>query len=216
MKLQTLIAIGIVTLLAACQPAALVVSPAPITTPDPVIFADDFSDPSSGWPDIQRADRTLTYVGDRYRMVLNRTNMDIWATPGRTARDVVLQVEASKAGGPDQNDFGLICRYQNDQNFYFFVIGSDGFYGVGKMVDGVQQLIGMDRMDFSRKILPGAATNQIEAECIGDTLRLAVNGTILATERDSSFGAGEFGLIVGTFGAPGADITFDNFSALRP
>ena len=32
--------------------------------------------------------------------------------------------------GPDDNDFGIICRYIDDNQFYYAIISSDGYYGI--------------------------------------------------------------------------------------
>jgi len=124
--------------------------------------------------------------------------------------------DAVKAGGPDDNDFGVICRYQDVDNFYFFIISSDGYYGIGKTVDGVQELIGTDQMNPDDAINQGDANNHIKADCVGSHLVLHANGAKLADVEDTSLSSGDVGLIAGTFDEAGADIHFDNFVVRKP
>jgi hypothetical protein len=157
------------------------------------------------------------YANGSYRLYVNDTNYDIWANPSKSfPGDVRVEVDATKAGGPDDNDFGLICRYQDTDNFYFFLISSDGFAAIGKYEGGSQQLISSENMEEAEGINLGAATNHIRADCIGSDLKLYVNGNLATTATDSSFTSGDVGLMAGTFGTLGTDILFDNFYVYRP
>ncbi|MBG7610207.1 MAG: hypothetical protein IZT55_04995 [Anaerolineae bacterium] len=181
-----------------------------------VLFQDDFSDTSSGWDQFSDGDGLTDYQNGYYRIVINAEEMDVWANPGLMFRDVVVEVDATKAGGPDDNDLGVICRYQDVENFYFFIISSDGYYVVGKVVDGEQQLIGADQMYPSDAINQGAATNHIQAECVGSQLTFYVNGTMLSEVNDATYSDGDVGLIAGTFSEAGTEIHFDNFKVSMP
>lgn len=186
------------------------------TLPENVLFQDDFSRTSSGWDRVNVADGMTDYDNGVYRIVVNTDNTDVWANPGLNFTDVAIEVQATKAGGPDDNDFGIICRYMDVNNWYSFIISSDGYYGIVKVKDGYQELLGMDTMEPSNAINQGAATNTIRAECIGSTLSLYANGTLLTTQTDSEFASGDVGLLAGTFDIVGTDITFDNFTVYKP
>lgn len=181
-----------------------------------VLFEDDFSDESSGW-DRYRGDEGITdYENGAYRIVVHETQFDIWSNPYLDLTDTIIEVDATKTTGPDDNDFGVICRYQGLENFYYFIISSDGFYGIFKIKDGLHEVIQMDLMEYSSVINQGNNTNHIRADCIGDHLSLYVNGQLLTQSRDSDFSSGDVGLIAGTFDTPGTDILFDNFVVTKP
>jgi len=110
----------------------------------------------------------------------------------------------------------LICRYKDDGNFYFFIIGSDQSYGVGIVKEGGQDLLSEKPMGYSEYINPGNASNHIRAHCIGSQLSLYVNGEKLVEVADSSFESGDVGLLAGTFEEPGTDIHFDNYLVKEP
>jgi hypothetical protein len=184
--------------------------------PGEVLFKDDFSDPESGWDRVIVADGVTDYSDGAYRIFVNTSNTDVWANPDLDFTDVRIDVETSKVGGDDDNDYGLICRYQDSENFYFFVISSDGYYGVGKVSAGLQQLIGMESMPPSESINQGNATNTLRADCVGSTLSFYVNNESLGVYEDTEFASGDVGLIAGTFDSSGVDIHFDNFMVSRP
>ncbi|MBC8496361.1 MAG: hypothetical protein ISS57_06365 [Anaerolineales bacterium] len=181
-----------------------------------VLFQDDFSDSSSGWDQVEVTEGITDYENGYYRMFVNTEETDIWANPGLHFTDVVVEVDATKVAGPDDNDFGIICRYQDIENFYFFIISSDGYYGVGKVVDGEQELIDTDQMYPDDAIKQGNTTNHIKADCVGAHLVLHANGTKITDVEDTTFSSGDVGLIAGTFAEAGADIHFDNFVIKKP
>lgn len=181
-----------------------------------VLFQDDFSDPVSGWDRVSVEQGVTDYADGSYRILVNAANTDVWANPNLSFSDVQIEVDATKVGGDDNNDYGLICRYQDSQNFYFFYISSDGYYAIGKMAGGEQQLIGTDSMPTSDAIKEGNVTNRLRADCNGSTLSLYINGTFVASQEDSTYTSGDVGLIAGAFDVPGTDILFDNFLVLKP
>lgn len=187
-------------------------------TADPnLLFSDDFSNSSSGWDRVTTdSDYSADYDSGVYRMSVSTSNLDVWANPGKSYSDVSVTVEATKTGGPDDNDFGLICRYEDTSNFYFFIISSDGYYGIGQVKDGDQNLLSGDSMESSDSIKLGGATNIIRADCVGDSLSLYANGDKLSEVSNSDFRSGDVGLITGTFDEAGTEIAFDNFVVRKP
>jgi len=181
-----------------------------------VLFQDDFSDPESGWDRVIVADGVTDYSDGVYRIFVNTSNTDVWSNPNLDFTDVRIDVESTKVGGDDDNDYGVVCRYQDSENFYFFVISSDGYYGVGKVSAGLQQLIGVDSMPPSEFINQGNASNILRADCVGSKLSFYVNNEQLGEYEDTDFTSGDVGLIAGTFDSSGVDIHFDNFMVSRP
>jgi hypothetical protein len=214
MKSKLYIIISIVVLVLTALACGSSTSSEPL--PEGVLFKDDFSDTSSGWDRVNVSDGITDYENGIYRILVNTDNTDVWANPGLNFNDTVVEVEAAKVGGPDDNDFGIICRYEDTSNFYFFIISSDGFYGIGKVIDGEQVLFGEDVLLPDDNIKMGNVTNDIRADCVGSTLTLYTNGIELASFQDSDFRSGDVGLIAGTFDTPGTDIHFDNFVVREP
>ena len=181
-----------------------------------VLFSDDFSDPDSGWDRAQEETGVTDYDNGQYQIFVDESQHDYWANPGLSFTDVQVDVDATKNGGPDDNDFGLICRYQDTENFYAFLVGSDGDYAILKYSGGGAEILGADDWLSTDAVKPGAATNHLRADCNGDSLTLYANGQQLHAVTDSAFSSGDVGLIAGTFDEPGADIAFDDFVVLQP
>jgi hypothetical protein len=181
-----------------------------------VLFQDDFSRPISGWDRYEDEIYYSNYFEGAYRIAVFSPNTDAWANPRLDFGDIRINVDAIKIDGPDDNIFGIICRYQDPRNFYFFLISSDGYTGIGISKDGRRVLASGESMLPSNAVNQGSAVNHIRAECIGYDLRLYVNDTLVAQAYAAEWQRGDVGLIAGTYSEPGADIYFDNFSVVNP
>ncbi|PWB51546.1 MAG: hypothetical protein C3F13_14010 [Anaerolineales bacterium] len=186
------------------------------TDPNLLLF-DDFSDPESGWDRVDEADYFTDYYSDTYRIIVYTDLSDSWANPGDNSfGDVHIEVDATKNGGPDDNDYGIICRYQSADDFYYGVISSDGYYGILKVIGGSADQLGYSELQFSETIRQGTQPNHMRFDCAGDVLSLYVNGQLLDQQNDSDLTQGNVGLLAGTYDIPGTDILFDNFTVTRP
>lgn len=204
-------------LLTACSaaPAEQIQVPAPVQPSGSVLFQDDFAQPTTGWDRLLVTEGVMDYYSGGYRMLVNALETNFWATPRRNFTDVRIEVDTGKMAGPDENRIGLICR-SNGSDYYFFIITSDGFYGMGIFKDGQASLLGQTEMLSSANINKGVAVNHLRADCAGSTLTFYVNGFQIAQAQDSTLPSGDIGLLVGTFNEPGVDILFDNFVVLQP
>lgn len=174
---------------------------------------DDFSDSKSGWEHIQIDEGTAGYVGETYQITVNMPNSDIFTTYSRIFVNSEVTVRAVKMRGSDNNNFGLICRFQDSENFYAGQISSDGLAGIFKIEDGEYQLLGHQSMVPVPAIMGGSGENEIWFECVETTLSLAVNGEFIDSQRDNAFKSGEIGLIAGTIDGNIGVFQFDDLTA---
>lgn len=210
MKRHWLAAAGLSMAISACSVLR------PQAGPGEVIFQDDFSRPNSGWDRYQDPGYSSDYHEGAYRIHVLSPNTDAWANPDLELADAQIEVDAAKLSGPDNNVYGLLCRYQDSRNFYFFLISSDGFAGIGVYKDGRRRLLSDESLVPSSAVLQGSAWNHIRADCDEFSLRLIVNGQLVAEVQAAEWRSGDVGLIAGTYELPGAEVLFDNFSVVRP
>lgn len=180
-----------------------------------VLFFDDFSDPPSGWGLQNREGAQVDYFAESLRFLVRQPQNDVWSVTGKNYQDISVEVDAIKFAGPDNNDFGVICRYQDRKNFYMLVISSDGYYGIVQIKDGQYRMIGSTELQYSESIRNGQAVNHLRADCVGDVLRLYVNGQMLIEARNADFLSGDVGLVAGAYQEEGVEILFDNFMVKR-
>ena len=184
--------------------------------PGTILFSDDFSDQLNGWGVWDREGGSVAYHQGGLRILVKETQFDFWSVAGRRFEDVQVEVDAARIGGPDDNDFGLICRYVDKDNFYLLVVSSDGYYGIAKVKQGQYSMIGSEQLQYSGAIAGGQAVNRLSAVCVGSTLTLYANGIKLMEAEDSDFTAGDVGVLAGAYNTTGVEILFDNFMVKKP
>jgi hypothetical protein len=205
------------TLRSVPQPTSIASTQTLATAPVAVdLFQDDFSDPSSGWPSGGDNNQQYGYVDGSYRIFENEINHVQWVTPDKLFGDVSIEVDATKVSGADDNYFGILCRYQNDQNYYYFLVSSNGYYVIGKYKNGQYNALIKEGWVYSEYIHQGKTTNRLHADCIGTTLTLYVNDSGMGEVEDSDFGPGDVGLTAASLNTAGTEILFDNFVARKP
>ena len=182
-----------------------------------VLFQDDFSNNSSGW-EIQSSEQfgTMDYFDGYYRIqVLGDYNL-LWSGPGLTFTNVRLEADMIKVIGDAEDLFGLVCRATDKDNYYFFVISSDGYYGIGKVINGVQSMINAEGMHPSEIISQGKTINHLRVDCIEEDLKFSINGQLVTRVKDFELTDGDVGLMAGNFNTDENVILFDNFSVIKP
>lgn len=189
----------------------------PVQVQNDVLFSDDFSDPNSGWDQVNEDFKITNYENGGYRMWLTETQYDIWANPYQFfSGPVRVEVDVRKVAGPDDNDFGIICNYQDVDNYYVGLVSNDGYAVIMIRQDGSSTYISSDQMVPVEGLNSGSANNHIRFDCINGDLTLYANGNQVAYVYDSTFSSGDVGLQVGTFDEGGVDFLFDNFVVRQP
>ncbi len=184
------------------------------------LFQDNFSNVDSGWGNYTSDNGTMGYENGGFRVHITKVNWMMFSSldtayPG----DIRIEVQATKIGGPDKNDFGIICRKQDNDNYLYLAITSDGYAAITKVTDGNYKIISSedDTWTLAPDVNEGNKTNQIRADCIGSTVMLFVNGTRVATGEDAGYdGSSSYvGLGAGTYEEGGTDIQFDDIAIYR-
>jgi len=190
-------------LISACAPSA------------PQSFRETFDDAHNGWTLVQNNQAEIAIGGGQLRITVKQPDSLAWSVAaGKTFGDFTLDVDATPLAGPDDNDYGVIVRRVDDNNFYRFEISGDGYFNIQKRQKGKWQKLVADWTESSA-IRKGAATNHLRVVCVGRTLTFSVNQVQVAQVSDDAFARGEVGVLAGTLTEPGVQVAFDNFQVSK-
>ncbi len=178
-------------------------------------FSDDFSDPSSGWVNTQVADHKANGIAlydssGGYQMTplddatygIVRAPKQVDGAAVRVAANVFLYT------GVGQGTAGVVCRHQDTNNFYAFMVSGGHGYAILKVKDGHAEQLATGRFEGA---MPNIADVQISARCEGSTLALSLDGEEVANASDADLSKGASGLIVMGEKTAGTSAVFDNF-----
>ncbi len=211
---RNLLGIAITFALTACGGGTPNVSP--ISLPETgIVLHDTFSPPDEAWAQFDTtASACYARAGELY--LEDRGGGTAAYTPliGKSFQDVTLAVQARQVQGSMDNWVGVLCRQQDEDNYYLFAIGADGSYLMMVVQDGQQTpLVGPRTGDIIRK---GKATNQLEIRCRGNSFSMWVNGSLLMTRHDETLSApGQVALFADAIGGT-TTVAFDNLTLASP
>jgi hypothetical protein len=192
-------------------------SKAQTSAPVNALYFDNFDSSSSGWSTFNTADGVGEYADGSYRIQVDKAGTLLVANPGKDFNgDVSIEVDARRLAGPEDNYYGVVCHYKDPNNYYLFMITSDGFAGISMRKAGVDKLIspGLKFLQMDG-IKGGKAVNHIRVDCIGETLTLFANGKQVNLAYDHSLTGGDVGVAVRSGRLEGGtEISFDDFTVM--
>ena len=179
-------------------------------------FADDFSNPNSGWPVGTYNKDTVEFRGGKYHILIGQENFlrAAWLTDFNVS-DVSVEADASLSGSPDDGMTGVVCRVDAAKNSYYgFMFGADKRFTIVKVVEGKTSTLS-EYFQQPSTIRPPQQSNHIRADCVGNRLVLMVNDQKLIENEDGELTGGSFGMIASTgpSGKSGVDATFTRITA---
>jgi hypothetical protein len=204
-------------LLGACQ---VVDSLTPVETaaaPGTVLFADDFANNNAHWGIADTAKGAVALLYQGMDIQVKQANAMMWTVTQKKYADTQVDVDAVLLNGSQDDAFGTICRFQDNDHFYGFLVTHDGYYGIFKMQDGKLVLANAEsNLQYSDVIRQGGVVNHIQATCQGNVLKLNVNGQLLAMIEDDSYASGKVGLMAAAYASPNVELFFDHFLVTQP
>jgi hypothetical protein len=180
-----------------------------------VVIDDRFNDPKSGWPDFNAAsDKDVgfaVYANGKYQMtpVKNRAYGLIKAPRRASGGDVRITSAFFMYAGLGAGGGGLVCRMQDLDNFYAFIVVGSGQWRIARVQRGEIAVLGDGSV--GNQVMAGAVDAQMTAECRGDQLTLSLGGRRVGQVRDTAFANGEAGLFVAGEQAAGTSVSFDDY-----
>jgi hypothetical protein len=182
------------------------------------LFQDDFENPGSGWGTDERDGFDRGYDEGVYFFDLRASNWLAWAYPGNNFDNVSVEVDARVASGAGDGHYGVLCRYEDAESFYYFAISADGYYAIFRRDESGLEILTGDGSGMlpSSHIKTGKQVNHVLGVCDGEELSLYVNGQWLTSVTDETYTQGDVG-VGASSGPDGATrIVFDNFVVTAP
>lgn len=191
--------------------------PANLCMDETAMFRDEFELDAQpcGWITFNSGSEVAKITDNAFRITVSVPGQGAWTYAPPQFKDAEINLQTTQVVGTNDNAYGAICRYVDENNFYLFLISGDGYYAIGKFESGnpnIQYLTGSAPEHFvpSAAINTSTSLNRLMVSCIGDRLTLGINGEIVDEVRDTSHTVGRIGLIATTFQTEQTEIEFDN------
>lgn len=188
---------------------------APVLAGENLVMQDDFSNDGSGWANTQSVDHNAKgialYDGSGgYQMTpVDDATYGIMPAP-RQAKGADVRVEANLFlyTSVGQGTGGVVCRHADNNHFYAFMVSGGHGYAILKVQGGQATTLTSGRFEGT---MPNIADVRIGAQCVGSSLKLTLDGEVVAEADDAALTKGGAGLIVMGEKTAGTSAVFDNF-----
>ena len=183
------------------------------TTEGSVRVSDDFSNENTGWEIGSYEGGDVGYYKGKYRITSVGDSITMWGAAGKSLEDMVIDVDTEQISAPENNnnDYGIICRLQNDGGGYYALISGDGYYSI-LIQNGEEGFDILVDWTYSSIINQGNTQNHLQLTCRGTKISLSVNGQLLAETSATKFSSGDIGFTTTSYELDLTEVHFDNFT----
>jgi hypothetical protein len=187
----------------------------PTTSNETVIlnYFDDFSDSSSGWTKTSSTTSSRKFSEGQYLITVKSANFRAWGTFPGNYSDVLINVDIALDKLSSESGAGIICRLQDNDNYYFANISLNAgkfYYRLGVQVDGKNKYFTDESWVKSDLII--GDINRVTFSCVKDEFMLGINGSELLRTQDDSIKSGKIGLMAIAFDEAPSTVAFDNLA----
>lgn len=188
-----------------------------LDTPTETLFYDSFNDNDEAWQFSEDEDGSVQILEKQLVMEIKKADYGYRTWPEFQLADVDMSFDITlKEGTPSNVYYGVMCRFVDNDNYYDFMLGSDGYYRLAKMVNGTYETL-VDWTESTAIKQGTGETNRIRVVCTGSNLELYANGQLLILTQDTSLTKTGFALQAGSLSDDFTPvlITFDNVEILK-
>jgi hypothetical protein len=168
-------------------------------------YADNFSNPNSGWPIGSDSIGQVTYVGGEYQV---RLSPYYWTaqTPGASGTDYAVTARARRMSG--SGDYGIVFGITPGWSRFYALLIDPPWYAIRSYNNGTWAALA----PWSTSPYVMSGSNALKVIRNGTSISAYANGQLLATVNDGTItGWTRVGLIVRSGGSL-QDVRFDDFA----
>jgi hypothetical protein len=140
-----------------------------------------------------------------YQLGLRTGQAVVTATLAREfPRDQIVTATFDTTGSPPDIGFGVVCRMEDEENYYRLGVANDGQYAIQRVLDGETKVLSGGQWQSNDAIRTTPGPYAVRAECTGDTLTLFESNTEIASVQDRSIRGPRVGVFLESFAEPNA------------
>ncbi len=152
-------------------------------------------------------------AGGVYQLGLRTGQAVVTAGLARTfPRDQVVTATFETTGSPPDVGFGVVCRMQDENDYYRLGVSNDGQYAIQRVLKGATTVLTGGKWQSNASIRSTPGPFAVRGECIGDTLTLFESNLKIASVRDTALRGPHVGVFLESFAEPNAVVKVTSLS----
>jgi hypothetical protein len=174
------------------------------------LLADNFETGSASWWTTSGVGR-WSIVSDGGSKVYAQSSVSelarsITGVPATEDQLIEARAKATSFGTGPGRWFGLIARYQNDNDYYYITVRNDNTVSLRKLSGGAIHVL-----DTAPLTVVSGTWYRLRLEALGTSLRAYVNDRLVLEAQDAQFPNGQYGVAMYK-----AATRFDDFKVVQP
>jgi hypothetical protein len=153
---------------------------------------DEFDESSGKWDESVQQNFSLWTESGSFHIQVHKENFATWSIYHDLTVSDALVITHAKRVSDVEGAYGLITRYQDVSNFYYFIVDDSGYFSLGKRLAG--EWVDLMSWTASEAIVSGEELNSIGITTTGNELVAFINGQVVGTVSDGSFQSGNVGM----------------------
>jgi hypothetical protein len=152
-------------------------------------------------------------AGGLYQLGLRTGQAVVTATlPGSYPPDQVVTATFQTAGSPPDVGFGVVCRMQDEDDYYRLGVSNDGQYAIQRVRAGKATVLTGGKWQSNPAIRATPGPYAVRGECTGDTLTLLESNRKIASVRDRTIRGPHVGVFLESFAEPNSVVKVTSLS----
>ena len=184
-------------------------------------FSDDFSSAEYDWWEVEDETNTWVIEDEHYALHLIKSNYSTWAYLPIEFTPTSIGFDAAVLPGFEQGAYGVMCYYQDENNYYFISVDPVyQEYSIGYVRDGEYETLMEDMWMPSNALKDdNYEINNVMVVCDPDMITLFVNNAFEAQADVASVTGGVAAIYGETWEdtpSSGFKVLFDNLYTFKP
>jgi len=161
-----------------------------------ISIIDNFEEITGDWTETQQSNFNLTQGDSRFTIEIFKENFTAWSLYDNLVFEDATILTSAMRASEGEGAYGIVFRYQDVNNFYYFRLDYDGNFEIGKRVEG--EFIPVSGPTRSEKILQYGEYNNLGLIVAGEIFHAYINSEEVATVIDNTFDKGQLGMMAST------------------
>jgi len=181
-----------------------------------VLYHDDFTDPTSGWPEAKFDNYFIGYhEPEFYHVEVTSPNYKttVFEPEKKSFGDVTIEVKAftasAKTAESGDFSFGVVFRRSGDQYYAFAISQRTKKWYILKSAPNALSILAEGADD---KIHDMDVSDVLRVDAQGPNFSFSINDQLVSQVTDADYATGEVGFFVQTFDATHAHIHYDDLT----
>lgn len=172
---------------------------------------DSFDVVTGDWAETQQSNFNLAQGDSSFTIEIFKEHFTAWSLYDDLILGDVIILTTAMRTSEGQGAYGIVFRYQDVNNFYYFRLDDDGYFEIGKRVEG--EFVPLSGPTFTEAILKNGEYNKLALIVAGDIFHAFINLEEVATVIDGEFDSGQLGMMASSpLGTTDFRAEFDDFS----